>query len=107
MKHSRGRRARPRRLNALRGTAMADERFKKVQDEYAVLKAQLDSGRITREQFEATLRPLMFQDAQGRYWMIGVETGKWHAYDGQKWVQTDPPAPEPPPPPPPPMPTTL
>ena len=70
---------------------MADERFKSVQNQYAMLKAQLDSGRMSREQFEGALRPLMFQDAQGHYWMIGVDSGRWHVYDGQKWVQSDPP----------------
>lgn len=70
---------------------MADERFKSVQTQYAMLKAQLDSGRMTREQFEAALRPLMFQDAQGHYWMIGVDSGRWHIYDGSRWVPSDPP----------------
>ena len=83
---------------------MADERFQKVQEQYAALRAQLDAGRITHEQFEAALRPLMFQDAQGHYWMIGVESGKWHMFDGQTWTQIDPPAAEPAPVPAPPPP---
>ncbi len=84
---------------------MADERFNKVQEQYAALRAQLDAGSITYEQFEAALRPLMFQDSQGRYWMIGVESGKWHMYDGQKWTQTDPPVSAPAPVPSAPLPT--
>lgn len=69
----------------------ADERFQQVEREYFRLKGQLAAGQITHEQFEAALRPLMFQDAQGRYWMIGVDSGKWHLYDGQQWQQTNPP----------------
>ncbi len=79
------------------------ERFQQVEREYFRLKGQLAAGRITQEQFEAELQKLMLQDAQGRHWMLGVETGKWYLNDGEKWVQAEPPlasaAPVSPPPP--------
>jgi hypothetical protein len=70
---------------------MPDEHFKKVEQEYRRLRSQLDAKQLTHEQFEAALRPLMFQDAQGRYWMIGVDSGQWHVYDGQQWLASEPP----------------
>lgn len=70
---------------------MPDERFSKVEQEYRRLRTQLDSKQLTHEQFEAALRPLMFQDVQGRYWMIGVDSGQWHVYDGQQWLVSQPP----------------
>ena len=88
---------------------MNEDRFQQVEREYFRLKGQLAVGQISREQFETALRPLMFQDGQGRYWMIGVDSGKWHVYDGQQWRQTNPPtaaASVAPPPPPPPAPAT-
>ncbi len=65
-------------------------RFTKAEDQYFALRGKLNAGRITRQQFEAALKDLMFPDEQGRYWMLGTDTGKWYVHDGQTWVQADP-----------------
>lgn len=83
-------------------SAANDPRFGDVERQYAMLKAQLNDGQLTREQFEAGLQKLIILDDQRRYWMLGAESGKWYQYDGQQWVQTAPPtanAATPPPPP--------
>jgi hypothetical protein len=69
------------------------EHFRQVESEYFRLRGQLAAGRLTQQQFEAALQPLMFQDDEGRYWMIGVESGQWHMFDGRQWVQRMPPVP--------------
>lgn len=78
--------------------------FQQVEDEYFKLKGQLATGRITQAQFDAALKALMIQDAQGRWWVIGANDSKWYVNDGTRWVQTDPPTSTPiavmPPPPP-------
>jgi hypothetical protein len=56
-----------------------------------VLKGQLVAGRITQAQFDAALKQQMLQDAQGRYWTLGAESGKWYLHDGQTWVEAQPP----------------
>ncbi len=56
---------------------MSVNRFQQAEDRYFLLKGQRATGRITREQFNAALKELMIQDAQGRWWMIGVDSGKW------------------------------
>ncbi len=66
------------------------DRFRQVEDEYYKLRGQLAAKRINRQQFEAALQSLVFQDAQGRHWMIGMDSGKWNVYNGQQWVQADP-----------------
>lgn len=66
------------------------ERFKQAEDEYFRLKGKLAAGRITRQEFENALEGLMIQDEQGRYWMLGAETGKWHVHDGTSWVEAAP-----------------
>jgi hypothetical protein len=66
------------------------DRFKQVEDEYFRLKGQLATGRITPEQFEAALKPLMLQDAQGRYWMLGSKSATWKVYERDQWVEADP-----------------
>ncbi|MDE3092139.1 MAG: hypothetical protein KGJ80_22420, partial [Chloroflexota bacterium] len=61
--------------------------FKRAEDAYFRLKGQLATRRITREQFNATLKQLMVRDAQGRWWMLGAESGKWSVYDGKFWIE--------------------
>ena len=68
--------------------------FQRAEDEYFVLKGQLATGRITPEQFQAAIKNLMVQDAQGRYWMLGPDTGKWYVHDGTTWVEAQPPTTE-------------
>src|SRR4029079_16093689 len=36
------------------------------------------------------LRNMAFEDAQGRSWMIGANSGRWYYSDGGDWVQGDP-----------------
>lgn len=69
-------------------TNVAD--FKRTEDEYFKLKGLLSTGRLTQEQYEAKLRELMVQDGQGRYWMLGADTGKWYLHDGQTWTEAQP-----------------
>jgi len=66
--------------------------FRQVEDEYRQLKSQLDAGQLTETDLRARLEELMTQDDQGRWWIIGYETGLWYFHDGTQWVQADPPA---------------
>jgi hypothetical protein len=70
---------------------MSSNQFRRAEDQYFSLKGKLASGRIAREQFDAALKELMVQDAQGRWWMLGADSGKWHVHDGQTWVEAQPP----------------
>lgn len=69
---------------------MSAEQFRISEDSYYKLRGQFDTGRISQEQFDEKLRELMVQDAQGRYWMLGADSGKWYYYDGANWVHGDP-----------------
>ena len=57
---------------------------------YQVLLSQYQSGAIDESTFIAEVDKLQFQDDYGRYWMLGVQSGTWHYYDGQTWHQADP-----------------
>lgn len=69
---------------------MASDQFSKAENEYFRLKGLLSAGRITKAQFEQSLRQLAIQDALGRQWILGVDDGKWYAHDGRSWVAADP-----------------
>jgi hypothetical protein len=68
-----------------------DARFQNAEEQYYLLKGQFAARRITREQLEAALKQLLFQDSQGRYWTIGSDTGKWYVHDGKTWVEANAP----------------
>jgi len=65
--------------------------FKEAEERFYELKGRLDAGAISQEEFKAQLEGLKVQDSQGRYWMIGVQSGKWYFYDGTRWVRAEPP----------------
>jgi hypothetical protein len=65
--------------------------FSQVEAEFQRLKGQFEAGALTETEFKAQLKDLMAQDEQGRWWMIGYETGQWYYNDGEKWVRSEPP----------------
>ncbi len=65
--------------------------FREVEKSVQELKAKADAGEIDARVFEAELRKLQVLDEQGRYWMIGAQSGQWYYYDGTQWVQSEPP----------------
>jgi len=66
------------------------------ESDYRRLKAQFEAGALSEADFKAQLENLMLQDEQGRWWMIGYETGRWYVHDGQQWIRAEPPGAEPP-----------
>ena len=65
--------------------------FSDTERRFRELRKDLDAGEINEQEFEVELRRLQVLDEQGRYWMIGAQSGLWYFYDGEKWVQGEPP----------------
>jgi hypothetical protein len=86
------------------------EPFEFIQQAYLQLRALHRSGRMDTPTFRAELEKMVVSDGSGGYWMVGVQSGRWHWFNGSVWVLRDPPskalkqgtladAPLPPPPP--------
>ena len=73
--------------------------FQDAEKTYKDLKAQHAAGKLSDADFETEVAKLRLQDAQGRWWQLGVQTGDWYMHDGQKWNKAKPPATVAPPPP--------
>src|SRR5512136_3027163 len=62
-----------------------------VKAEATRLREDMIAGRLTKDQFKAKLRDLMFMDKDGTWWMLGAETLEWYSSRGTDWVRADPP----------------
>ncbi len=67
--------------------------FQDVLDAFEGLKSQFQAGQISRQQFVEEMKKLRIKDGQGRFWMIGAQTGKWYYFDGRDWIAAEPPMP--------------
>lgn len=70
---------------------MLDRRFRAVEASFYQLSKQFRRGDISRDQYAEALKKLRLVDGEGRCWMIGAQTGRWYYYDGQQWIQSEPP----------------
>ncbi len=66
--------------------------FKEVETAFQTLRRQFRDKEISRREFIDRLKKLRLRDSQGRFWMIGAQSGKWYYFDGRDWVPSDPPA---------------
>lgn len=67
-----------------------DHRFNLAEQEYARLRREFEAGRLSEQAFHDSLSELAVQDAGGRFWMLGANTGRWYFYDGRQWIESDP-----------------
>ena len=66
--------------------------FRDIEETFNRLKQKFRQGEISRREFIQELKKLQLQDSEGRFWMIGAQSGKWYYLDGKKWVRSDPPS---------------
>lgn len=65
--------------------------FQTAVSTYEELKRRFQAGELSRQQYIDEMKKLRLKDAQGRYWMIGAQTGRWYYFDGRDWIASDPP----------------
>lgn len=66
--------------------------FKDTEKAFLSLRRQFRGKEISRREFIDRLKKLRLRDSQGRFWMIGAQSGKWYLFDGRDWVLSDPPS---------------
>lgn len=69
-----------------------DDRFRDVEADFDRMTSRFRSGEISRREYIESLKHMRFKDEEGRFWMIGAQTGKWYYFDGTGWVQSAPPS---------------
>ena len=68
------------------------DEFRNVETALSRMKRRFRNKEITKPEFVESLKKLRVRDEQGRFWMIGVQTGKWYVFDGRKWTPSHPPS---------------
>jgi hypothetical protein len=76
---------------AERGNPMGNQ-FREAEETFGRLRALFNERRISQREFIDTLKQLRIKDEDGKFWMIGAQTGKWYFFDGDDWVQAKPPS---------------
>jgi len=69
-----------------------DDRFRDIEDAFSRMKRRFRGGEISQREFIDSLKQLRIKDDEGRFWMIGAQSGKWYFFDGKDWVQSAPPS---------------
>jgi hypothetical protein len=64
--------------------------FAQASAQFQTFWGQFQAGTLTRQQLVDAVGGLSIHDGQGRYWGIGVDTGRWIVYSGDQWVEADP-----------------
>ncbi len=64
--------------------------FQEAEKAYQDLRAQYSAGKLSSTDFEEQVSKLKLQDAEGKWWQIGVQSGDWYVHDGQKWSKARP-----------------
>jgi len=63
-----------------------------IEELFRELRAKVEAGTISEDDFEAQLREFLFQDESGAYWTMGAQTRSWYRHENGDWVLASPPA---------------
>lgn len=73
-------------------TRALPEPFDFIQQAYLQLRALHQSGKMDATTFRTELEKMVISDGSGGYWMVGVQSGRWHWFNGSEWIQREPPS---------------
>jgi len=62
-----------------------------IEELFRELRAKVEAGTISEDEFEAQLREFLFQDESGAYWTMGAQTQNWYRHENGDWVRASPP----------------
>jgi len=66
--------------------------FKDLEGTFEELRRKFRKKEVSREEFIEQLKALRLKDDEGRFWMIGAQSGKWYYFDGKNWIRSEPPS---------------
>jgi len=68
------------------------EKFEEIESQFQELKKKFKLKKISEREFRYRLKKLRLDAPDGRCWTIGARSGRWYYFDGDKWIEADPPS---------------
>ena len=70
---------------------MADQ-FRDAETTFTLLRKKFKEKKISQQEFADSLKQLRIKDDEGRFWVIGAQSGKWYAFENGEWIEAKPPS---------------
>jgi len=70
---------------------MADQ-FREAEATFSLLRERFEQKKISPQEFADSLKQLRIKDDEGRFWVIGAQSGKWYAFEKGEWIEAKPPS---------------
>ena len=70
---------------------MADQ-FREAEATFGLLRKKFQEKKISPQEFADCLKQLRIKDDDGRFWVIGAQSGKWYAFENGEWIEAKPPS---------------
>lgn len=68
------------------------DQFRETEEAFALLREKFNDRKISQREFVDNLKQLRIKDDEGRFWVIGAQSGKWYAFECGEWVEAKPPS---------------
>ena len=68
------------------------DQFREAEAAFDHLRQKFLDRKISREEFADALKKLRIKDDEGRFWVLGAQSGKWYAHEDGDWVEATPPS---------------
>src|SRR5512135_2432295 len=68
------------------------DQFREAEATFSQLREKFEQQKISPQEFSDSLKQLRIKDDQGRFWVIGAQSGKWYAFENGEWVEAKPPS---------------
>jgi hypothetical protein len=70
---------------------MADQ-FREAEATFSRLRERFQDKRISQKEFSDSLKQLRIKDDDGRFWVIGAQSGRWYVHEHGQWIEAKPPS---------------
>jgi hypothetical protein len=68
------------------------DQFREAEVAFRLLLEKFRGRRISQKEFVDSLKQLRIKDDEGRFWVIGAQSGKWYAFENGQWIEAKPPS---------------
>jgi ribosomal protein L40E len=70
---------------------MADQ-FREAEATFSRLRERFRDKQISQEEFSDSLKQLRIKDDDGRFWVLGAQSGRWYVHERGQWIEAKAPS---------------